>query len=213
MSGDRLRDRLLERAQRAGFTLIGQALDQLETYFALLARWNKRINLTAFSLDTPTDQAIDRLLVEPLVAANHVQDAAANWYDIGSGGGSPAIPMRVLLPSTKLTLVETRSRKAAFLREAAREIKMPDVIVIGDRFETVANRLDLSGSAALITARAVRTDAAFFSSVGSLANSGAQLMLFATKGSAPSQCELFSFSRAVGLIPGSEAELMLYTRR
>ena len=45
-----------------------EQVDQLCAYFGLLAKWNKRLNLTALSVDPPTDEAIDRLLVEPSAA-------------------------------------------------------------------------------------------------------------------------------------------------
>jgi 16S rRNA G527 N7-methylase RsmG len=77
------RSRLLRRAQRAGLTLPTELADGLAAYYELLALWNRKINLTA--LDDP-DQAIDRLLLEPLVASKQVTQAVFVVVDIGSGG-------------------------------------------------------------------------------------------------------------------------------
>src|SRR4029079_802320 len=90
------RDHLLARLERAGASIAPSAVDALEQYFALLARWNPRINLTALPLTPPSDDTFDRLFVEPVAAARHIDPAASGagpirWIDLGSGGGSPAI--------------------------------------------------------------------------------------------------------------------------
>src|SRR6266851_795023 len=104
--------RLGARAANAGVTLTGHELSQLEAYYELLDRWNAKINLTAFPLDPPTDEALDRLLIEPLIAARYVEDSPIAWFDLGSGAGSPAIPLKILRPRARLTMVESRGKKA-----------------------------------------------------------------------------------------------------
>ena len=78
-------------------------------FYALLSRWNQKINLT--SLADP-DEAIDRLILEPLLAAaRFVPAACSSMMDIGSGGGSPAIPMKLVSPRLALTMVEVKATK------------------------------------------------------------------------------------------------------
>ena len=140
------RERLLARLAAAGLqsgpavpnTSLDQAqLTRLEQYFELLRRWNRRINLTSLPLEDATDAAIDRLLVEPLCAGPLFRAGSVNWADLGSGGGSPAIPLKILRPASRLTMVESRSRKAAFLRTAASELELDDVRVLGSRVEEI----------------------------------------------------------------------------
>src|SRR5690606_27032724 len=88
---------LKRRAQKAGAALAPDVASRFETYFTLLARWNARINLTALNLESG-DAAIDRLLIEPLLASRHVKSSDAAIIDIGSGGGSPAIPLAIAAP-------------------------------------------------------------------------------------------------------------------
>ena len=110
--------RLKERLELAGALIPPRELFELhERYIALLAKWNRTINLTSLPLEPPTDEAIDRLLVEP-IAASSKAGRVETIIDIGSGGGSPAIPFWIQVPGAKLTMVESRSRKCAFLREA-----------------------------------------------------------------------------------------------
>ena len=79
------------------------------------------MNLTGLRVAPDNDEAIDRLLIEPMLAAAHA-GSARTMVDIGSGGGSPAIPFALVAASQPvLTMVEVRERKSVFLREALRE--------------------------------------------------------------------------------------------
>src|ERR1700722_19828778 len=61
--------------------------------------------------------------------------------DLGSGAGFPALPIKIWRPQIHLTTIEPTHKKAAFLREAARELKLIDVNVIAERAESAAARL------------------------------------------------------------------------
>jgi len=162
--------------------LSAETLEKLVTYWNLLARWNAVINLTALPLDPPSDAALQRLLIEPMEASRNFPKAAKMWFDLGSGGGSPAIPLKLLHPHVPLVLVEVRSRKAAFLREAVRTLLLSDVEVLSSPFEKVA--LERPGVADVITARAVKHDAAFAATVRALLGPMGCLLSFQT-GSKP----------------------------
>src|SRR6516165_8409736 len=103
--------RLAARASIKGIHVAPDLSAPFETYYRLLARWNTSINLTALRLDPVTDEALDRLLVEPLAAVRTFSTDAPVWFDVGSGGGSPAIPMKLAKPAAKLTMIESRERK------------------------------------------------------------------------------------------------------
>lgn len=127
----------------------------LVAYFELLSRWNRKINLTA--LDDP-DQAIDRLLLEPLVAARYLPGSADSIMDIGSGGGSPAIPLKLAAPSLRLVMVEVKARKSAFLREAVRTLGLKDTDVETARYEELLARPELHEAFGVLTVRAIRVE-------------------------------------------------------
>src|SRR5437762_13109583 len=124
MTSPEFRELLRWRAKALNLLVSDAQAIALETYFRLLAQWNSKINLTAFPLSKPTDATFDRLLIEPLAAAQFVEDVELTWIDLGSGGGSPALPMNIARPGLRLTMVESKSRKAAFLREAARCLQL-----------------------------------------------------------------------------------------
>ena len=209
MRSAKFRDRLRQRAERAKVTLAEESADRLETYYLLLSHWNRKINLTALPLESMADHAIDRVIVEPLVAAGEIGAGLLPWFDLGSGGGSPAIPIKILRPEAHLTMVEARSRKAAFLREAIRELSLSNVAVIEDRIENLEMRVELAGVAQVVTVRAVRADAVFFGSARFLLGGGGELFIFTSTHPRIPRDPRFVFSRAVGLLSDGESSQLV----
>jgi len=117
MNAREFRERLGRRARHANLTISPDLMAGLEGYYQLLAKWNAKVNLTAFRLAPGgEDEAIDRLLLEPVAAARYLPADAVTLLDAGSGGGSPAIPLKLAAPQRKLRMVEVKTRKAVFLR-------------------------------------------------------------------------------------------------
>jgi 16S rRNA (guanine527-N7)-methyltransferase len=166
---------LSERARLAGVSIPAPLHAKLLEYYELLARWNRKINLT--SLSSP-NEAIDRLLLEPLVAAAELP-RSVRLLDLGSGGGSPAIPLALALGVPSLVMVESRNRKAAFLREAARVVEL-DAVVEAVRFEELESRSSYRGVMDLVSVRAVRMDASALDLAGRFLRPGGQMALFAS---------------------------------
>lgn len=185
MSGRELRERIKKRAKKAGLELPPELLDGLERYFALLTKWNAKINLTSFQLDVAGhDEAIDRLLIEPVVAARHVPPTANTAIDVGSGGGSPAIPLTLASPPLQMRMVESKTRKAVFLREALRELNLERASVETSRFEELLTRPELHEGLDLVTIRAVRVEPRTLVSLQAFLKPGGQLFLFRGPGGA-----------------------------
>jgi len=178
MTSRAFRERLARRAKAAGLQVRPELLDALETYLQLLTRWNAKVNLTALPLDEPTDETFDRLFIEPLAAARIVDDSWTPWVDVGSGGGSPAIPLKLAKLKLDLTLVESKARKAAFLREVVRELGLIGTSVETSRFEELAGRPDAQALTGLLTVRAVRIDQKLIRSMARLLRPGGRLLTF-----------------------------------
>src|SRR5689334_14169229 len=133
--------RLSDRAAAAGLAIDEGLRRQLLDYYDLLLRWNTKINLTAL---TDPDEGIDRLLLEPVAAAASLS-TTSGLVDLGSGGGSPAIPLALALKAPRLLMVESKGKKAAFLREAARRAGLTAAVEAA-RFEELARRGPLAGA-------------------------------------------------------------------
>jgi 16S rRNA (guanine527-N7)-methyltransferase len=158
----------------------------LEIYYRLLSTWNRKINLTGLDLSELGPESLDRLLIEPLVAASHVRPAVRNFVDIGSGGGSPAIPMALALSSVSVLMVEAKTRKSVFLREALRALDLRRGEVVTSRFEELLAKPRLHEAHDLLTIRAVRIEARVLMTLQALVRPGGEIFLFRTTASASS---------------------------
>lgn len=175
MAARDFRSRLVRRASKAGLFIPDELAERLASYYELLARWNRKINLT--SLDNP-DQAIDRLLLEPVLASRHFPSTIISIMDIGSGGGSPAIPMKLAAPSSSLTMVEVKARKSAFLREAVRTLGLESTAVETSRYEELLTRPELHEAFSVLSLRAVRVEVRTLLTLQAFVKPGGLIFLF-----------------------------------
>jgi len=106
----------------------------------LLRKWQKTINLVA---PATLSEVWSRHIADSLQLINHVAADSARWADLGSGGGFPGLVVAAALserPGADVHLVESDTRKSAFLREVARVAELP-VTVHAHRIEQVAQML------------------------------------------------------------------------
>ena len=173
-----IKNRIRRRAKRLGVILADDLVERLFTYVALLRHWNERMNLTALD---DSEKGLDRLLVEPLVAAVHLPSGRPRIIDVGSGAGSPAIPLKLARPGVRLLMVESRARRAAFLREACRHLQIGGADVETARFESLLPRVDLHEAHDVLTLRAVRIEARVLKGLQAFVRPGGFIFLFRTR--------------------------------
>jgi 16S rRNA (guanine527-N7)-methyltransferase len=108
--------------------------DLLADYGAQLVRWSKRVNLTGASTLTEFFQGplFDALTVIPVI------EGSGSLVDVGSGGGLPGVPAAILFEHLKVTLVEPRARRAAFLRHVTHRMSLGADIIQARDEELVA---------------------------------------------------------------------------
>jgi 16S rRNA (guanine527-N7)-methyltransferase len=180
-------DRLSRRANRVGLSISDELASRLEVYYQLLSKWNAKINLTSLDVDKLTHDALDRVLIEPLVAVRHARPEARDVIDIGSGGGSPAIPF-ALAGAMRLLMVEAKSRKAAFLNEAIRALEMSTWEVATARWEDLLREQQQRHERPeILTVRAVRLDPKALTRLSALIGPGGEMFLFRSLSSASSK--------------------------
>lgn len=216
MNSREFHDRLSRRARRAGLALDVELASALETYFCLLSAWNRRINLTGFDLDAGAPEVLDRLLIEPLVAARHVRGDVRRLLDIGSGGGSPAIPLALALPRVQLRMVESKTRKSVFLQEAIRSLPLGTAEVFTARYEELLARPDLHETHDLLSIRAVRIDPKVLAGVQAFVRPGGQLFLFRSRGAShPSEIAIppLAWAATYPLIESAGSRLVVLEKR
>lgn len=107
----------LERELERDLPLGSDVAPRLAALLDRVVEWGRRLDLTAAR--TP-QELVDQYLADALViAALEPVVAAAPWIDVGSGGGAPGLVLALLRPEADFTLVEPRTKRAAFLRAAA----------------------------------------------------------------------------------------------
>jgi 16S rRNA (guanine527-N7)-methyltransferase len=168
---------LLIRAEAASIRLSERLLDKLCQYFALLVQWNRKVNLTGFDLTAPTPAAVDRLFLEPIAASRLAPHGSRAFLDIGSGGGSPAIPLALALSDVRCVMVESRTRKSIFLVEAARTLQL-NAQVLTTRYQDIARDTAHRGRYDALTVRAVRMDPSELSALSSVLTPAGVALLF-----------------------------------
>jgi 16S rRNA (guanine527-N7)-methyltransferase len=136
-------------------------INQLGSYLDLLLKWNAKTNLTAIR---EPEEIVQQHFGESLFAGQQIirqYPSAATLLDFGSGAGFPGLPIQLLISSLKITLAESQSKKASFLREAVRTLKLTTTVYAGrveempltQRFDVITLRAVDNMQAAL--ARAV----------------------------------------------------------
>ena len=187
--------------------LAGPLLD----YLALLARWNRTYNLTA--VRDPAEM-VSRHLLDSLAMLPWLGDVE-RLADLGTGPGLPGIPLAIARPDLQVTLVESNGKKARFMRQALRELGLPNAEVHASRIEA----FDAPGAFDAITARALATLPLILELGGHLLAPGGKL--YALKGvvprdeiaSLPHDWQVHAIHRMA--VPGLEAErhLVVVARR
>ncbi len=117
----------------------------LTTWLDLLVEWNQRIDLTAARTD---DELTDLMLADAALLAKHLSPSA-RVIDIGSGAGAPGLALALMRPDLDVTLVEPIAKRTSFLRTVVGTVRRPDVTILRDRGEAVADRSPLGFDVAI----------------------------------------------------------------
>ena len=135
LPADRFEEILAGRAPAFGLEPDPGRRALLAAYLAELDRWRRRTNLTGrLSPEELADHALEALVASPLVADG--EEVA----DIGSGAGFPGLPLAIWRPGVRITLVEPRAKRVAFLRHVTRQLALPNAAVIQARIQNVGGQ-------------------------------------------------------------------------
>lgn len=141
----------------SAFGVSRETLDRLETYAALLRQWQKTINLVA---PKTLEEVWHRHFADSAQILRLAPGASRTWVDLGSGAGFPGLVVAIMAsepkseqPGVRVTLIESDGRKAAFLREAARQTGVA-VDIVCARIESDATHAKV-GKSDVVSARAL----------------------------------------------------------
>jgi 16S rRNA (guanine527-N7)-methyltransferase len=150
---------LARTAEALGLPLDAQQLQQFEEYYHQLIAANRRVSLTSI---TDYQEVQRRHFGESLAIGVALYQAGvlkpgerARVLDLGTGAGFPGLPMRIVYPALRLTILEATRKKTAFLERLLARLCLDDVAVITGRAETVAHEPAHREGYDLVLARAV----------------------------------------------------------
>lgn len=173
-TGTEIHQLLKTVANNLRLALSERQFQQLAMHFALLCRWNEKINLT--SIRQP-DEIARRHFEESLFLATLIPPPSGLLVDVGSGAGFPGLPLKIAWPAVETVLLEPNNKKATFLKEVIRQCGLEGIEVRAERLEE-AVKGDLAGRSALVTLRALALTGQLLAALEELLAPSGQLALF-----------------------------------
>ncbi len=157
MENDSL-DRFVEALRQFGGASAKDALsmssimDQLLIYRQELLDWNTRVNLTAI---TDPEEVLFKHFLDSLSLLLVYDKPQTSLLDIGAGAGFPGLPLKIVRPDWRVTLLEATGKKVTFLQHIIESLQLDNVIAIHGRAEELAHKPEYRAAFDLVTARAV----------------------------------------------------------
>jgi 16S rRNA (guanine527-N7)-methyltransferase len=145
---------------------------QIQQYIKIFLAWNEKIDLTA--IRDPLE-ILYRHFCESMFAGISVPLEHGRLADVGSGGGFPGLPLKILRPGLQVFLVESNIKKATFLAEVVRELGLTDTKVLVSRYEELGEEL---APLDYVCTRALGEFSSFLTWVGSETIAAKQVILW-----------------------------------
>jgi 16S rRNA (guanine527-N7)-methyltransferase len=185
-------------------SLSADQLRKLQRHFDLLVKWNAKISLTAIG---DPKEIVRRHFGESLfTGAQLAAKPETRLVDLGSGAGFPGLPIAVLRPDIKVTLIESQQKKVAFLREVIRSAHLSNASVYGGRAEEMATKSQI------VTLRAVEKFESVLPIAASLLEAHGELALLigaAQAQIARAKLQAFQWKEPVAIPESRERVLLL----
>ena len=143
---------LKECAKQLDIELSEHQLRQFTTYYEMLIERNKVMNLTAI---TEKREVIIKHFLDSIAILKYTDWKSNNVLDIGTGAGFPGIPLKIVRPDIKLTLLDSLNKRIHFLNDVITELKLDSIVTIHGRAEDYARDKEYRNQFDYVVSRAV----------------------------------------------------------
>lgn len=139
--------------EKVGIELSELQKEQYNKYYDLVVEWNQKINLTAI---TEEDEFYTKHFFDSISLAFYKDYSnIESICDVGSGAGFPSIPLKILYPNLKVTIVDSLNKRIKFLNLVKDELGLRDCNFVHARAEEFGQNKDYRENFEIVTARAV----------------------------------------------------------
>ena len=147
-------EQFIKMLAEKGISLSEKQLKQFEIYYETLVSWNEKMNLTAI---TEKPEVYLKHFYDSVTAGFYYDgfQSTAHLCDVGAGAGFPSIPLKIVFPKLKITIVDSLKKRINFLEHLASMLELENVRFIHDRAETFGQNKEFRESFDIVTARAV----------------------------------------------------------
>ncbi len=125
----------INELKKENITLTDKQLQQFETYYQTLIEWNQKMNLTAI---TDKEDVYLKHFYDSLTISFHHHFDNQTLCDVGAGAGFPSIPLKIVYPNLKITIIDSLQKRIIFLKQLVKVLDLKDVELIHGRAEEYA---------------------------------------------------------------------------
>ena len=143
--------KLIDLAKQINIEISTEQAEKFYKYMKLLLDWNEKINLTAI---TDADDIILKHFIDSITIIKYI-DGTEKIIDVGTGAGFPGIPIAIIMPNSKITLLDSLNKRILFLNEVIKELDLKNIETIHSRAEDAGKNIKFREQFDIAVSRAV----------------------------------------------------------
>ena len=148
-------EEFIQELQKLNISLTNEQIDQFEKYYLFLIQYNQKVNLTRITekKEVYLKHFYDSILIYKLWP--YFSKDKVNLCDVGSGAGFPSIPLKIIFPNLKVTIIDSLNKRIIFLNELCKQLNLKYVSLVHGRAEEVGHNTIYRNSFDVVTGRAL----------------------------------------------------------